>query len=193
MKKLKKGIRLIIFLMATAFYSTGTFAQHNHGGSGETHESAEEQSPNGGELKNAGKYKVEIVTNLFQKKDKLSFYLFKGNLKTISTEDVSGTITIKYRDGSTTTEDLVAKGNERFVAQVKGSESFQGTVTFIIKGKSISVAFSNGGIGHQHTSTQYSCPMHPEVISGSPGDCPKCGMKLVKKNDDHNENGNHHH
>lgn len=29
----------------------------------------------------------------------------------------------------------------------------------------------------------YTCPMHPEVISDKPGNCPKCGMKLVKKGD----------
>src|SRR6266852_4818788 len=28
-------------------------------------------------------------------------------------------------------------------------------------------------------STIYTCPMHPEVRSTSPGTCPKCGMKLV--------------
>ena len=27
----------------------------------------------------------------------------------------------------------------------------------------------------------YSCPMHPEVQSSTPGRCPKCGMTLVKK------------
>ena len=27
----------------------------------------------------------------------------------------------------------------------------------------------------------YTCPMHPEIHSGSPGNCPKCGMKLVKE------------
>ncbi len=27
----------------------------------------------------------------------------------------------------------------------------------------------------------YTCPMHPEVISKVPADCPKCGMNLVKK------------
>ena len=28
---------------------------------------------------------------------------------------------------------------------------------------------------------QYTCPMHPEVVSDQPGDCPKCGMHLVVK------------
>jgi len=27
--------------------------------------------------------------------------------------------------------------------------------------------------------TQYTCPMHPEVIKDEPGKCPKCGMNLV--------------
>ena len=27
----------------------------------------------------------------------------------------------------------------------------------------------------------YTCPMHPQIIRNKPGDCPICGMKLVKK------------
>ena len=27
--------------------------------------------------------------------------------------------------------------------------------------------------------TEYTCPMHPEVLRNGPGDCPKCGMALV--------------
>ena len=28
---------------------------------------------------------------------------------------------------------------------------------------------------------EYTCSMHPEVVSDKPGQCPKCGMDLVKK------------
>ncbi|MDN5288305.1 MAG: hypothetical protein JWR38_4579 [Mucilaginibacter sp.] len=31
------------------------------------------------------------------------------------------------------------------------------------------------------TKVQYTCTMHPEVLSDKPGKCPKCGMTLVKK------------
>jgi hypothetical protein len=31
------------------------------------------------------------------------------------------------------------------------------------------------------TPVLYTCVMHPEVISDKPGNCPKCGMKLVLK------------
>lgn len=30
-------------------------------------------------------------------------------------------------------------------------------------------------------AVEYTCPMHPEVISKEPGKCPKCGMDLVVK------------
>ncbi len=35
--------------------------------------------------------------------------------------------------------------------------------------------------------TQYTCPMHPEVISDDPGACPKCGMDLVPMEADESE------
>lgn len=31
------------------------------------------------------------------------------------------------------------------------------------------------------TAKQYTCPMHPDVVSDKPGKCPKCGMDLVEK------------
>ena len=33
----------------------------------------------------------------------------------------------------------------------------------------------------QSQQTTYTCPMHPEIHATKPGNCPKCGMKLVKE------------
>ena len=33
----------------------------------------------------------------------------------------------------------------------------------------------------------YTCPMHPEVKSDQPGECPKCGMDLVRKETSHSD------
>ena len=38
---------------------------------------------------------------------------------------------------------------------------------------------------------QYTCSMHPEVVSDQPGKCPKCGMTLVKKEEAKNEMSAH--
>lgn len=35
--------------------------------------------------------------------------------------------------------------------------------------------------GYANDKVQYTCPMHPEVISDKPGSCPKCKMDLIKK------------
>ena len=41
---------------------------------------------------------------------------------------------------------------------------------------------SGAAVGAAEASgTVYTCPMHPEVVSKSPGQCPKCHMDLVKK------------
>ena len=34
---------------------------------------------------------------------------------------------------------------------------------------------------NQQKPVTYTCPMHPEIHSNKPGNCPKCGMKLVKE------------
>jgi Heavy metal binding domain len=46
-------------------------------------------------------------------------------------------------------------------------------------------SLSSGVAGtHNHEKKQkYNCPMHPEVVTEQPGNCPKCGMKLVLERD----------
>jgi hypothetical protein len=33
----------------------------------------------------------------------------------------------------------------------------------------------------EQPAVTYTCPMHPEIHAAKPGNCPKCGMKLVKE------------
>jgi Cu(I)/Ag(I) efflux system membrane fusion protein len=53
------------------------------------------------------------------------------------------------------------------------------------------LARRGGGDGHEHehehaaasaaaVTERWQCPMHPSIIQDHPGDCPICGMKLVK-------------
>lgn len=44
---------------------------------------------------------------------------------------------------------------------------------------------------HQHSSEQYTCPMHPEVVQSGPGKCPKCGMDLVPRKSSGEEHHSH--
>ncbi len=45
----------------------------------------------------------------------------------------------------------------------------------------LSVACSSNKDQHVHAAEEYTCPMHPQVIQDKPGNCPVCGMDLVKK------------
>lgn len=44
-----------------------------------------------------------------------------------------------------------------------------------------STATPGGNPGPGVAAATYTCTMHPEVIANEPGQCPKCGMDLVKK------------
>ncbi|MEO7530406.1 MAG: multicopper oxidase domain-containing protein, partial [Sediminibacterium sp.] len=39
----------------------------------------------------------------------------------------------------------------------------------------------------QARQVTYTCPMHPEIHASKPGNCPKCGMKLVKEKEKPNQ------
>jgi Cu(I)/Ag(I) efflux system membrane fusion protein len=41
-------------------------------------------------------------------------------------------------------------------------------------------ATGGGAPGAQAVAEKWQCPMHPSVVQDHPGDCPICGMKLVK-------------
>jgi Cu(I)/Ag(I) efflux system membrane fusion protein len=56
----------------------------------------------------------------------------------------------------------------------------------LVLGGGAAYLLSRGAPGHDHAApsaeakTRYTCPMHPTIVSDHPGDCPICGMALVK-------------
>jgi len=56
---------------------------------------------------------------------------------------------------------------------------FLPVVTLLILAVVLAAALSGCGKA-ESKDAQYHCPMHPTYVSDRPGDCPICGMKLVK-------------
>ena len=63
-------------------------------------------------------------------------------------------------------------------------------------------AFTTGAFSEQvadfdapllQTRVEYTCPMHPEIVSDEPGKCPKCGMFLVEREVSDGETAGHEH
>ncbi len=65
--------------------------------------------------------------------------------------------------------------NKYMIVMVTGLILTAGTL-FAISGCSKNASTAKTG----HGKVMYHCPMHPTYVSDKPGDCPICGMKLVK-------------
>ena len=57
------------------------------------------------------------------------------------------------------------------------------TMSLLILSVFIAPLFVHTSAHMQQQESVYLCPMHPEVQSSTPGNCPKCEMKLVIKSD----------
>lgn len=99
MKTFVTVIFLIIVFSATA--------QHNHSDGDENDKALFKHEPqHGGEIIEAGKYKLEILINPMNIEDKLTIYVLKKNYKEIPLKDATGRIILKYKDGKIDTLNL---------------------------------------------------------------------------------------
>lgn len=126
---------------------TGTAnAQFEQGGQLHGEQMEMFSAPHGGQLEDLGKYKIELVTNLFQKENQLKFYLFKGEMKPLEIEGIEGTITLLYADGTEKVSGLTAVGNDFFAGTINTTKSYTCTVEFTIKKKIISAVYTHDGV-----------------------------------------------
>lgn len=181
-----KIILTAITITALLFINFSSYGQGccGSGGGGCKKGSSNSTSMNGGTVKQVGKYNIEMVYQPMMKQDPLIFYLMNKKGKPISNQGIAGKAEITYADGSSGTITLEQRGENSFAGQmVNKTGSFICLLTLTINGENVTARFDGGTSGKENPTAQatYTCPMHPEVQSDKPGDCPKCGMALVKK------------
>jgi hypothetical protein len=87
---------------------------------------------------------------------------------------------------------LTQKTNERLAASVPGSSNFQPSVmqqmhhdTSGMEGmkheKTRAMKMDSGEENSMSGKFYYTCVMHPQIHQSKPGNCPICGMTLIKK------------
>ncbi len=173
-----------IVIVASLFLSGTTISLAQCGGHSSHSQSAESVNPpHGGMIKSSGKYHIEMVVNLLQKDDKVSVYLLDKKGKILPNKDVTGTIMFMSKDNAEVEVQLVAKGDDHFVTQLKDTKPFTAMVSLKVKGKTVNASFEHGGLNALAKTATYICPMkcEGEKTYDEHGSCPKCGMNLVKK------------
>ena len=133
---------LLILMLSLSVQSY--FAQHDHSSHGGSHEEHAKNAPHGGELKMVGKYHIEVVENLMNKKDKLKVFVLKRNLKPVPVEEISGHYIITYKNGKTESSDFKSTSLGYFPIQVTQLDEFQCKFLFTINSKKVTTIFFGG-------------------------------------------------
>lgn len=148
----------------------------------------EEKGPHGGQMVDASDgHHAELLV----KEGKMTVYLLDSKGKAMSNKGITGSVILQFADKTSATVALVLSGDDGFsVANDKAGSFTSCIVTFKADGANITAKFKAA----KSVAKTYTCPMHHEVTSDKPGKCPKCGMDLVEKKEEHHHNeGDHKH
>lgn len=115
--------------------------------SGNGGSSKKDEPPHGGEVKEAGKYNIEVVFDPFSGDEKLNVWLIKQNYKPVNTEKATAKVTIKYpklNDGNGKEETFDLQQSEgRFYCNVtEPSATFTAFITITFKGKEYKMVYN---------------------------------------------------
>lgn len=148
----------------------------------------EEKGPHGGQMVEASDgHHAELLL----KDGKMTVYLLDSKGKSMSNKGITGSVILQFADKTSATVTLALSGDDSFSVANDKARSFSSCiVTFKVGGANITAKFKAA----KAVAKTYTCPMHPEVTSDKPGKCPKCGMDLVEKKEEHHHNeGDHKH
>ena len=103
------------------------------------------EPPHGGDIKEAGKYFIEIVFDAFATDEKLSIWLLKGSYKPANLEKVTGKIKIKYPKNNAKEEeyDLTIVDGKFICNTVDASQAFTAFITITVKDKEYRAVYNH--------------------------------------------------
>jgi hypothetical protein len=104
-----------------------------------------EEPPHGGEIKESGKYFIEVVFDAFSADEKLTVWVLKQNYKLAKIAEAKGTAKIKYvrLNGKEEDKELVL-AEDKFVCNVEdASQAFTAFITITIKGKEYRAVYNH--------------------------------------------------
>lgn len=107
-----------------------------------------DEPPHGGEVKEAGKYNIEVLFDPFSTEEKLNVWLLKSNYKPAKTSKATAKATIKYPklDGKEESRDLIL-AEDRFYCNIsEPSATFTAFITITVKGKEYKMVFNQKGM-----------------------------------------------
>ncbi|MBI3520651.1 MAG: hypothetical protein HY062_15030 [Bacteroidetes bacterium] len=143
-----KLVLRISILLLFAFNTAN--AQHDH--SSHDHNAGSEHShktepPHGGEIKDLGKYHLEIVFDVAASTEKMSVYVLKSNLKSIDSKNFKGIISLKYKNGTEENYELINNNSDKLFCDIKDVvNGFNAIIKISIKEKEYSCTYNYKGM-----------------------------------------------
>ncbi len=135
---------LLMFVVST------TKAQHDHSshshdeGAAHVHKA---DPPHGGEIKDVGKYHIEIVFDAYTANEKLNVWVLKSNLKVVEPKEITGKVKIQYADGKEVEKELAIVADKLTCNVEDITKAFTVVIFLTVKGKEYHTVYNYKGLG----------------------------------------------
>ena len=145
--KRQANIIIVLLFVAYTINAQHDHSKHNHNTSEAEHKHNAEP-PHGGELKDIGKYHLEILFDIAAGSgEKMSMYILKSNLKVLNSKEAKGSINIKYKNGIEENHELINNYIDKLYCDVKDIvNSFNAIIKITYKRKEYSCTYYYKGM-----------------------------------------------
>lgn len=144
-------MNILLKVIALTIVSVSTInAQHDHSSHG--HNASPENTPNaepphGGEIKDVGKYHLEILFDITTSSENMSIYILKSNMNQVDIKEATGKMIVKSTSDTEETYELTNNGIDKLFCNIKDViNPFNAIIIINYKGKEYKSTYSYNGM-----------------------------------------------